>query len=584
MRLHGLLKRHYPIIAVAAVYLFCLAILPLDGIWINDVGSRVIQVRSLAAGNHSDFSIRWSGSAIDPSFDYAPIAYPFGVVREDRLFSVYSPLLAVLASPFYRAFGYPGLYVLPCVASLVMLAGLGKIAGEVGLGERFRSLAILLAGLCTPVWFYSLTFWEHTIAVSFCVWAVLFLLRFLRLGSWRQLTSAALASGLATYFRHELYCFCLVVVALVLWRAPTRKVWSAVVFAGTTVFALVPVWVFQTIAMGAPFGLHIGTLVGSTPGLVQHVMSRPTMLYYLFGRASPDFKSSILLCAPFAVLFVVRPKLSPAVFKAAFPLLGLLALALSALIGLSFSVHGARFGHSPIAFVGCTNSLFPTAPLLVLGLLRCAGGDSPGGRERSSADTLWLLAVLYALAYWLAAPVITKWGVHWGNRYLLVLYPLLVILAAANLSSWLPLTGGSRRPWAALSRLAVALAVLASLAAQVWSISILSRKMDFSARLNREVGARPEQAVITSLWWVGQELYDQFDKKQIFLVRTGEQRDDLIKRLLQSGHSSYLAVLLAKEALPSGAGAHPIVVNVSDRGLNYWDVDLVAVNISSGVR
>ena len=47
-------RRHWPLFPVAAVYLASLAVLPLGGIWINDVGNRVIQVKSIAANGYSD--------------------------------------------------------------------------------------------------------------------------------------------------------------------------------------------------------------------------------------------------------------------------------------------------------------------------------------------------------------------------------------------------------------------------------------------------------------------------------------------------------------------------------------------------
>jgi hypothetical protein len=189
--------------------------------------------------------------------------------------------------------------------------------------------------------------------------------------------------------------------------------------------------------------------------------------------------------------------------------------------------------------------------------------------------------VIYALVYWLAAPEITKWGIHWGNRYLLCLYPLLAVLVAGNIADWQAGLGVTRRHLGVLARAAVLSVVLASLAAQVWSVNILQRKMDYSARLNREVGARPEGVVVTSLWWVGQELYDQFQAKLIFLVRTDQQRADLMKRLAQRGDTRYLAVLPANEPIPSGWGGRPEVVRVSDNGLNYWEVNLVALDVRS---
>lgn len=567
---------------VAAVYLVCLAILPLDGIWINDVGSRVILVNSIIGSGYSDFSIRWPGVAVDPTFDYPAIAYPFAVVRQGRLFSLFEPVLATVASPFYRLFGYPGLYVLPFAAAIAGLLGLGRLAHACGLSRGAATCAVLACALCTPIWFYSLTFWEHTLAIAFCVWGTLHFLRGMQRGSLGNLVLAAVLSAVATYFRPELYCFSFVMLVLILWRARGPRRASAAVFAATTVAALVPLWLFLWATVGAPFGLHLGTFVSTIPGLLKHILSRPMVFFHLFVLSSPDVTSSVVFSVPFLALFIVRPRLSPRAFTAAVPLLGFLALVIFVLIHRSF--YGASGVQSPISFVGRTNSLFPTAPFLILGLVRCRASTAAGSQERSPVDLLWLVALVYSLVYWLAAPEVTKWGIHWGNRLMLILYPMLTVLVAANLGAWLPMIRGTRRVWAVLSYAAVALVILVSLSAQAWSISILQRKMDFSARFNREVGARPEHIVVTSLWWVGQELYDQFQVKQIFLVRTDEQRADLMRRLAVQGYSRYLAVMSAAEEIPASWGAWPEVVHVPDNGLKNWEVNLVSLEVMPARR
>ena len=602
------LRRNWPIIAVAAVYLVALSLLPLNGIWINDVGNRIIQLKSIVTSGYSDYSLDWAGRAIDPDLDYAPITYPFAVVRNDKLFSVYSPFLATVASPFFRAFGYPGLYILPLLASLVMLAGLARIVGEVGGGARARALVVLVAGLATPIWFYSLTFWEHTIAVACCVWSVLYLLRFLGAGPRSPRTSslvarpslvaAAALSALAIYFRPELYSFSSVLLVTILARARgpiARRIAPAAIFVGAAVAAIVPLWIFQWATVGSPFGFHIGTLMGSTSGLLAHLRSRPLMFFSLFCLSTTGIASSIALAAPFLALFFVRPRVDEQRFASALTLCGLAAIVIS----IAVVVLLRRAGLPPVRIVGSTNSLFPTAPVLMLGLIalkaKCdRGGVEPdvmcvekngpagaGSPDAQSLHTLWLIMAIYAVIYWLAAPQITRWGIHWGNRYLLVLYPLIAVPCAMNLARWPALVSAWPRWRVAVSRAILGALVAASIAAQIWSITILDRKMDFSSRFNSEVGKRPEEAVIGTVWWVGQELYGEFDRKLIFFASTPEQFGALSRLLSSGGYSSALIVLpagTAASALPPGAKE---VESVSDNGLGYWSVDLFTVPLRS---
>ena len=591
------LLRSWPIVAVAVFYLVAVALLPLDGIWINDVGNRIIQLKGIVATGYSDYSLRWEGRAVDPDLDYAPVVYPFAVVRNDKLFSVYSPLLATVASPFFRAFGYPGLYVLPLGASLLMLVGLGRIVGELGGGARARALTVLIAGLATPIWFYSLTFWEHTIAVCCCVWGVLCLLRFLGAGTRSPLVAAAAISALAIYFRPELYTFSFVLFVTILARDPSgslsRRAGSAVIFGLVTLATLVPLWIFQWATMGKPFGFHIGTLMGSTSGMLAHLRSRPLMFFSLFCLSSTGIASSIALTAPFLVLFFARPRVPARRFGLALSLCGVAAIALPAV--LLGTLRAAAL--SPVGIVGSTNSLFPTAPVLMLGLialkrrsdrdgadLEVSAAAKPASADHLNArsiDTLWFVTIVYALVYWLAAPEITQWGIHWGNRYLLVLYPLLAVPCAMNLAGWRGTVSAWSRRRVLVSRVILGALVIASVGAQVWSITILDRKMDFSSRFNNEVRKRPEQAVVGTAWWIGQELYGVFDRKMIFYAASQGQFNALARTLVSKGYSSAIAVVPTE----SGPSFYPPggvrVQTVSDNGLGYWTVDLVTVNLSA---
>jgi hypothetical protein len=572
----GFVRRHGSLVAVAAVaavYVVTLALLPLEGVWINDVGNRVIQMKSIVADGYSDFSIRWPGQALDATFDYVPIAYPFSVVRNDKLYSVYSPVFATVASPFYRLMGAPGLYVLPLAASLAMLVGVAKLAGvaagSAGRGRRAGVYAVFISGLCTPVWFYSLTFWEHTLAACFCIWGVLSLVRFLgggrASGRRADLVGAAVLPGLGTYFRAELYLFSLIVLLVVVWRGPGRKLVNGSVFALVTLGTLVPLWLFHAAAVGSPLGPHVGTLVSLPSGIAGHLKTRLMMFYSLFCRSAVGTAWSIALTAPFVAMFSLRPRLSPTTFRAALPVSALVALVASGLAWLSFWALGDR--PTPVALVGGTNSLFAVAPLLMLGLLRSREARDPG-------DVLGFIAVAYALVYWLAAPAVTKWGIHWGNRYLLVLYPVLAVLAGVNLADWLASPGAGRLT-RRLSIAAFCVLAATSLALQVWSVQVLERKMDFSERFNREVASRPEEIVVTDQWWVGQELHSQFLRKPIFLVTSKRGYDDLAGRLEASGPSEILFIA------PTVPGARPEAgtVQIADNGLGYWNLDLVPIKL-----
>ena len=85
-----------------------------------------------------------------------------------------------------------------------MLLGIYRIAIELDLDLRGQVLALLVAGLCTPLWFYAIVFWEHAIATCLCIWAALYALRHLGSMQNRDLIGSATLAAAAIYLREDL--------------------------------------------------------------------------------------------------------------------------------------------------------------------------------------------------------------------------------------------------------------------------------------------------------------------------------------------------------------------------------------------
>jgi hypothetical protein len=226
--------------------------------------------------------------------------------------------------------------------------------------------------------------------------------------------------------------------------------------------------------------------------------------------------------------------------------------------------------HAPIDYmIESCNSFLTVAPVLILGFLRMRGqdGDAAGA---TAARRVWLIAVAYSAAYGVVAPELGTSGMHWGNRFLLGVYPLFGVLAAVNLVRWArAVRGGRSWKWAA-----VALVVALSFTAQLYSISLLQKKEDFSQRLNRAIHDRPEKVIITRVEWVPLDLYSEFSNRMIFLASTKQDFDDLVQRLAGAGYDSALLIAQLPEAQAKGA-----VLTVDDNGLNFFTLRFFPLQI-----
>ncbi|MFC1490241.1 hypothetical protein ACFL6K_03430 [Candidatus Latescibacterota bacterium] len=554
---------------VAAVYIITLSVIGTSGFWITDNANKFIQMESIADSNYSDFSISWPGQNIDPGFEFNPLPSPFSAVKDGNLYSVYSPFYALVSAIPFGLFGYGGLYLIPLISSIFMLAGLAKISRLIGLKNRAVHFAVLACALCTPVWFYSVVFWEHTIAVALCVWGVYYFMRFLENASGKHLITGSILSALSIYFRDELYLFCIVLVGVTFFYCREKKMKYSATAAIVMIACVIPLWIFQWKAIGQPFGFHLGSHLFSASGISEHILSRPKVFYNLIAAANPVVIVSILVTAPFIIAFLLNPAFSGYVFNFAVP-----SFALLGLVSSFFVLGGYIVAESPIVWLLQTNSLFTAAPFLILAFMRRKdnGKSSKAGSKPTSAGILRTIVLAYGAIYCLAAPVMGSTGIHWGNRFLLVLYPLIAVLAASNIALWF----GKLKKIATPHSFIVAMVIVISFAAQVYSVHLLRVKKDFSSRLNTEIQKRPEEIVITNVWWVPQALFSEFTHKSIFYVSTQSQYEQLVKTLETNGLTRH--IFAAQRPISQTA---PTVAYIDDNGLNFFSLSFYLMDTAA---
>jgi hypothetical protein len=563
------------LILVTLVYVTTVLLIEHRSFWIIDNQIKFLQMERILHSGFRDFSLPWPGAEIDPRLTYQPMVFPFYAEDAGRLYAAYSPVFPTLAAGLVSAFGSWGLYVMPLAGSILALFGLAHLGAQLGLSSRARCWAVLIAGLLGPLWFYSAIFWEHTLAVCAAVWGVAFSVQFLRSARWRHLVAGSALAASGIYLRDDLYVFC-AALALVLFVRSSRNRWTtAAVMGATMVASLVPLWLFQWKTIGQPFGFHIGVHLFDFPGLSRHFMDRPVVFDRLFARCSSSPWSSLALAAPFLAAFVVRPRLPERAFRWMIPVGAVLAV-----ISFLFIMQGYFTSNSPLRWMLKANSLFAVSPILIIAFLRLQESRETSERTAWVGRFLGPLALTNAVIYGLASPLDASEGIHWGNRLLLVLYPIFAVMAAENLDRWTTVQAdGPERGWR-WGKLAIGLTVAVSFAAQLYSITLLNRKQEFTYRLNQTVAARPEPAILTDVWWAPLELYSQFYEKPIFRVRSREQMNDLLSRFQRVGIDACLFATAPNRQtlLPPDA----TVARVDDGGLNLFSLKLMRIEVGPG--
>lgn len=527
-----------PAAVVLILYAATFLLLPSAGVWINDNGCRFIQMLGLARSGYAAYDVPWPGAALDPTFTHNPLPDPFGHVIDGKLYAQYSPIFALISALFYRLLGDDGIYVLPLAGGLLTLPAVWCLVGRLTDSPLARATAVLLLGLATPMWFYSMTFWELTPAVCLTTWSLVFLLRALGSGRAARLVPAAILCALAIAFRDVLYLLAGVMALAVFLNSRPR--WRGMlVYVSALLVTLVPLWWFQWRALGHPLGLHFSVHSPLEFGLDDYLSQRWTAFHRLFIDSHQSLGASLFLSAPVVLLMFWCPRLSRGTLSRLVPVLAAIAGLAGAII-----LVGHITAERPIWWLRGSNSLFAASPVLILALVRLrqtrAKGeqDAASQRQQSARKILWLTFLSYVLLYALTAPAFATVGIHWGGRFLMPAYPMLAALAAVTLAQW-----WDRRPgqWR-LATAPIVIAVAMSMAMQIHSLSLLQRRKAFSEAFNQIVADRDEEVIIARGWFMPQELFRNFYGKQIFLLSKREPIQPLMSELARAGYTRALYV------------------------------------------
>lgn len=505
---------------VAGVYLWAALIyLPPRVYWTPDVGLKVIQA---SAGRGLDFSVAYPGQALDPAFQFVPFRETFYFIARERLHFAQPPIISILSQPLIAWLGRRSEALVSLMAGWVTVVLATHLTQRVG-GPGW--LGALLAGLATPLMFYSVPLWEHTLAVALALGALVLVLDPSERRASHLIVSGLLV-GLAASTRKELLLLAPVMLVLIArrerrWQA--AAIWLAA--CGAPLFAW---WAYTFIITGhlVPPEFRIST----SPGLTAEAYFLRTGLRgladFVFDPRAEGLGEQALVAAAVYVLMQRAPQTW---WRELAQVLALLWLGAAAWGGLLSAVQGGGlFGWLSVS------------PYLVVGTWFTR-------EENATLRSLRVIALgYYALVMlslgWLTAAGAFQAGLEWGTRFALLVFPLSVPLAARGLHAlqqralsarlygdeltikpprWAPF----KSTWAAtlsngLARLHLIL-IAALIALSVWMQALgvsLMRNPAVNAEVREALLAVPEQHVVTNLWWLSAAAPDLYLTRPLFLI------------------------------------------------------------------
>lgn len=550
--------------------------LPHKTFWSNDAGEKLLQVRALVENGPFDPAIPYDPLGMESSgrFRFAPFPRIHMTVQDGRLIPAVPFYFPLLSSVPYRVLGEAGLYVFPIVFSIVALALLGMMTRE------YPLLVLVAAGLASPIFFYSLTFWEHTMAM--CMVTSGFFLVHLSWSSrsfWNpRLFAAGAIMVVGAWVRSEIY---IVIIAALVGFAVTRRsrlhVPSFILGVGV---GLVPFLLLNQYVYGNLFGPQVTINVpaatkGGAPleGLLR---VNGDVIRYLFLTYVADIRLS-LVCFFAAVV----PVLYFGFVERWSRVQQRLVLLWSFAIVLSIAFTFAHFFtlHQPMNATLDMLGLWASLSILPFAFVQ------PRSKPRSAEDEffffLFIVTVTCLVGFALGLPSVG--GLQWGPRYALALFPILVLLSVRGYAH-LTRQMGTRvlKRSFQLSFLAL---VLLGICIQGFGIRLLAQKKEASAENNRRVESIAPGAIVTDVWWFAEESADLYERIPMYQHPNAVQAARLADVILDAGQQNVL--LVSRRDLRGVVEKHPRlelgrIDRTRHKGIRMFEIQLLEVRRAPG--
>lgn len=507
----------------------------------NDTGLRFLQVQELIANRWQTFAITYPARFLDPELAHPPFYYAYGLLDGEFYLSI-APFLPLLTSFVYVALGTWGLPLLPVAGgALTAVAAyqLGQLAQV-----KYPKLLLWTAVFATPVFFYSLELWDHTLATACALWAVYGVARGVASGRWLPVAWGGVAAGLGLGQRPEMYLFALALaVGLLLAAWPRWRLWAAYVVGG--VCGTLPVWWLQYRWVGHPLGMAFAPHffgygvpeaypVQPYSGVtLTRAIKVGRLLLYIEARDVVTFLAGLaVIVGAFVIIFALRV---PRWRERRWLWSGL------ALSGLGYSLFLWQ------AWDNLLPGILTTFPLFALALAYVDGADDARADDDRPARLVYQLVFVTALTFF--GGMLAVWpafgGEQWGARYLLPLYPLLLFLAFYVATVW-------RRPLPQIMPPLFATLLLFSVLLQFSGVRLLWQKHQSQMEDKAVVSALPADLILTNSPFLP-SFMAALDDKLFMYVDSEDDVAKLVSRMVDHGIERFALVLVTGRPLAVSA-------------------------------
>ncbi len=519
---------------VAVIYAVILFVLPKQVFWITDAGNKFIQAENFARGN--GLAIEYPARKIDPYQKFFPDSFFHFVRTGDHYVSYFPAYFPFLAAWLFRFIGVFGLYLPALIGGLLCVFFTRTVARELKLPNLW-GWTFLVAAFATPIWFYSLVFWEQLPAAALALCGLILLLKALRReNNWFLLYWGGMLIGLSTFLREEGYVLLAAAgIGLVLSLKNRKRV---AVFAMGGGIVLVGLWLANWYFYGHFLGIHAARYhaLDSASSIDMKILGIiRNFRVFLF-----EFNTFGLRNICWAILLVLPNIVAilPGVLSRRWCSLKYTKLVImfcSAISGGILSI-GLWLNPEPVFNTLFTRGLFSSTPFLIFILLNFNVLISARKRR-----------VRFIMIFSVAFIVITCLllnrrdpAVCWGPRNYLALYPLLIPLCAY---AFFRMTRKADFMVNLLVSTFLAWLLLVSFSNQLEGIRTLAVKKSASKQILAKVSAAKPDVIVSDIFWLPEEMASMFYKYRIMQVKSDKELFQVLQMLSDDGVKKFTMIL-----------------------------------------
>jgi hypothetical protein len=453
-------RRHlFVTTAIAAAGIVALAAtIPSEGFYSGDAGLKLIAAENALNHPTRPFEIDL------PLLGGRPFRYvdPMVALHQGHGDVLQSPLFPLLTAPLIAAFGLRGAYALPALAFVALLPLLEVVRRCATPNSSFALLAFI-AVAANPLFFYSLEFWEHSVAVALLAAGVAAAFIGCHSARARWIVASGALASLAALLRPEAVWF-VVGLAVVIGRG------YSVAFGCGAAAIIIPFVGANLAHSGTLLGLHAAANLAPLSG--DYGGARWQRFTAWFQPGSPLASLGLLLVTAAWVGRIVNMDLR---VRQSFALVGALAVAVAA--SQRLVPHDSTWQAFPLSLLALIPTTTPT----------------------SGARRMWVVVIISIAGIILTAT--HDGGAQWGARFLLVTAPLLMVLGASGATD--AMHAGR---WHAIRIVLVVAVLIAGALTSRSAYQELRGAKRAYARLVHETASLTAAGdiIVTNVWWFDQ--------------------------------------------------------------------------------